>query len=178
MPPSPDCCYSQKNQIRFSAGIDENEYPLKGEREPGEEWLMNTPLPHLDDLTTQPTLILLFSFFAKRNKQSNSQANDYHPPHNLIWTTWPLNQRKVSQISTLLPPRFCSCCSYTYFLFWKRRCHFLIWASGHIFCSSSWWLTCPSWPGGRQQFSLSFHPSNITFVLSYRCTKTKTSGAL
>ena len=80
MPPSPDCCYSQKNQIRFSAGIDENEYPLKGEREPGEEWLMNTPLPHLDDLTTQPTLILLFSFFAKRNKQSNSQANDYHPP--------------------------------------------------------------------------------------------------
>ena len=31
MPPSPDCCYSQKNQIRFSAGIDENEYPLKGE---------------------------------------------------------------------------------------------------------------------------------------------------
>ena len=140
-------------------------------------------IPHYPIWTTWPPNQLSYSSFPflpnATNKVTHKQMTTTH--HITSFGRpgqWPLNQRKVSQISTLLPPRFCSCCSYTYFLFWKRRCHFLIWASGHIFCSSSWWLTCPSWPGGRQQFSLSFHPSNITFVLSYRCTKTKTSGAL
>ena len=47
-------------------------------------------IPHYPIWTTSPPNQLLFSFFAKRNKQSNSQANDYHPPHNLFWTTWPV----------------------------------------------------------------------------------------